>query len=530
MNKANFILFTQSSSLDMFYNLVPELNKFVACKQVGLYITDSRFYRKFCAKNSEIESGKYSLLKEWEIVRDANHINLDIDLLREYECKLGDPYLWNALIADRRIYFGKKYSYDQDYASRFTHEEMLSILQLALQRVEKLFDEVNPDFIVSFQCVTIGDYLSYLFARVRGIKVLNLRPTRIRNYFYAGESICEPTISLEKVYLKLSKDGLNEKQETEAKEYLQEFRDTHAMYEGVVPATGKPPLAIKGLNPFVFLIQFCRLAIKDVLFKFSKYRYDNHLSGELRALIATYLIKPWRSAKMNRGFRKIYIQREYLPDMEYAFFPLHTEPEVTLSVYSRPYLNQIEAVRLYSRNLPIGMKLIVKEHPWSIGKRPISYYHKLLDIPNVMLAHPALQSRELVANARLITVIAGSVGLEGLFVKKPVVVLGGAPYTFLPRTMVRHVAEPDQLGVEVRELLQNYECNDSALLAYISTIMQESAPIDFYSRLLGRKGTYNFTGLEKERDSRKERNKHLQALAKYLIKMANLNSSETVVS
>ena len=71
------------------------------------------------------------------------------------------------------------------------------------------------------------------------------------------------------------------------------------------------------------------------------------------------------------GKKSKYVKNQDLKNINYAFFPLHTEPEVTLLVYSKPYMNQIEAIRLISHNLPIGMKLIVKEHPWNIGKRKI---------------------------------------------------------------------------------------------------------------------------------------------------------------
>ena len=83
------------------------------------------------------------MLKEWEIHRDSVNLKPDISFLARYEKKIGRPYLWNAIVADRRIFLGRKYSYSQDYAPRFNHERMLAILQVALQRVEKLFDELE---------------------------------------------------------------------------------------------------------------------------------------------------------------------------------------------------------------------------------------------------------------------------------------------------------------------------------------------------------------------------------------------------
>lgn len=96
----NSFFFTQSSSLDMFYNLMLAMRKFISLE------------------------------------------------------KIGRPFLWNTLVADRRVYFRKKYAYDQDYRPRFSHERMLTILQVVLKQIENFFNEIQPNFIVSFQCVT----------------------------------------------------------------------------------------------------------------------------------------------------------------------------------------------------------------------------------------------------------------------------------------------------------------------------------------------------------------------------------------
>ncbi len=198
-----------------------------------------------------------------------------------------------------------------------------------------------------------------------------------------------------------------------------------------------------------------------------------------------------RARSMERHLNDLYLYSKDLPGLNYAFFPLHDEPEVNLCVYSKPYLNQIEAVRLFSHNLPVGMKLVVKEHPWTIGKRPLSYYQKLLEIPNVVLADPRVQSRELVNNARIVTLIAGSIGLEALIVRKPVVLLGQTPFSFLPSKMIRYADNPERLGHEIRDLLEHYECDEKALLCYVSAVIRDSVQIDFYTRLLGRTGVYS---------------------------------------
>jgi hypothetical protein len=188
--------------------------------------------------------------------------------------------------------------------------------------------------------------------------------------------------------------------------------------------------------------------------------------------------------------KQFYVDQKELESLSYAFYPLHKEPEVTLLVYGRPYLNQIEVIRNFARSLPVGMKLVVKEHPGSVGYRPLSYYRKFLAIPNVMLASPKMTSRELIEDAQLVMIIGGSVGLEGLIMQKPVLHLGNVPFSFLPDTMIRKVWDLERLGGEVYDIFEHHKHDEDALVAYIAAVMKGSVPVDFYSILLGRKAVY----------------------------------------
>lgn len=519
----NTIVFTQSGSLDVFFNLMRIMAELMPVEKKGLYVADSSFFKTFKRNYPEIESDSFCLLREWDIIRESKHITPDMPLLRRYEKEIGRPFLWNALVADRRIYFGKRCAYNQDYRPRFSHERMLSILQTGLRRMEAFFEQVQPDFIVSFHCVTIGEYLSYLFAQSRNIPILNLRPTRIRNYFYAGESVMEPSDYLRATYEDLLKGGMAPSLRGQAAEYLREVRQTHALYEGVVPPSNKPPAAVrsKGKSPGSSRVgKVAALLAREYQHRFGEYRDDNHVCGAIGPLVGHRIVRPCRAWWLEKRLGGLYVKSEDLPLLNYAFFPLHTEPEVTLSVYSKAYLNQIEAVRLLSHNLPVGMKLVVKEHPWSIGKRPLSYYRKLLEIPNVMLAHPSMKSRELISHCQLVTVIAGSIGFEGLMLNKPVIVLGGAPFSFLPLSMIRYISNPNLLGHQIRDLLESYQFNEEALLCYIAAVMSSSVRVDFYSRLIGRQGVYREDLHTQNGDEDKERKIQIERLAKYLISLA----------
>ncbi|MCS5534913.1 MAG: hypothetical protein NZ802_03575 [Candidatus Poseidoniales archaeon] len=189
---------------------------------------------------------------------------------------------------------------------------------------------------------------------------------------------------------------------------------------------------------------------------------------------------------MKWTFRNDYVYEEDLAKLDYAFFPLHAEPEMQINVYNRRYLNQIEAVRSVAGNLPVGMKLLVKEHPWTVGRRPMSYYRKLQTIPNVRLVSPAVGSRLLIIHARLMAMISGSIALEAAILGKPVVTLGRALFNALPSKMVCSMPPVDELGQRIQELLRDYHYDESALVRYFATLMEQSVAVDWYSRMLRR--------------------------------------------
>ncbi|MBI2998205.1 MAG: hypothetical protein HYY46_07075 [Deltaproteobacteria bacterium] len=521
----NVFFLTQSLSLPVFYEITQCFAERKALDRAGFYLSDSAHFEEFRSAFPEIESGKYLLLKEWEIIRDSFRRAPDIEKISAYEKELAEDSLWSALVADRRIYNGPRATLRQDYRLRYSHERTLSILQTGLERMEELFDRLKPDLVVSFICVTLGEYLAYLFARSRGVAFVNLRPTRIENYIYGGESVLEPSEFLMNAYRETLKSGPDKFWGEKARTYLDKIRQTHARYEGVVRPSARPPVsAVKKRLSFRRLV--CRLPAilkREGRRYWSTGQFQEDGPGLLESVWFAKVRRPLQAWYMDRSLGSLYVREKDLSGLSYAFFPLHAEPEVTLNVYSRPYLNQVEAVRLFSHSLPVKMKLLIKEHPWAVGRRPLSYYRKLLQIPNVLLAYPGIESRPLLQHAELVTVISSSVAFEAVMLKKPVATLGRAPFNILPRSMVRHVQDPDRLGCEIRDLLEFYRYDEAALLCYIATVMKYSVPVDWYSRLLGRREAYREAGQNQPRNEPEERRRQIEMLASFLLQWPEEN-------
>jgi hypothetical protein len=142
-------------------------------------------------------------------------------------------------------------------------------------------------------------------------------------------------------------------------------------------------------------------------------------------------------------------------------------------VYGRPFLNQIEVIRQLAISLPIDMQLVVKEHPWMVGKRSQSFYRKLLNIPRVRLARPEMQARDLIRDASLVAVVTGD-----------------GPFNALPPAMVRRCADLRELPALVAEMINEHRHDEGALAAYIAAVFGMSASVNLYSVLLEKTGVY----------------------------------------
>ena len=505
----NILYCTQASSLPMFYALNGALTKKREVDRVGFTLSDSSIYKKWLDERVEFESEEYYLLKEWEVT-DQRTRKITSELLAEMEARIGgEAGLFGAIIADRRLFMGQDCTYTQDYSRRFTDDELYSILATAVESVESLFDRMKPDLVVSFICVTILDYVAYLVARSRGVQVLNLRPTRISDRVAFSMFLNDPSPELASSYERLSENGASEYREI-AIDYIKRVREQHGRYEGVIKASDRPALK-SSIMRYLSLAAIKKSWKNFIQYNRSPAKKDNHVPNPVRYVFYSSILNPLRAKLIRNKFQGAYVDETTLKRKKYVFFPLHTEPEVSLLVYGRPYVNQIEVIRMIAMSLPLDMVLVVKEHPWMVGKRSMSAYRKLLNIPKVVFVSPKCEARRLIQDAALITVITGSVALEAAMLGKPVITFGDCPYNLLPNNMIRRCNDPRYMQTMIREMLENY-CNDEvALENYVAAVYESSVSANLYSVLLGKNNVHK----ERNADYAKE----IEKLASYSNKM-----------
>lgn len=515
---------TMGKSLDVFARMTGLIEENFSLDAIGLYLADSSYVRTFEGKDSFLSDSRVARVNEWEVTGVGRRRQVDWEKLARYEEVLGDPTLWNALLADRRVFFGKFCKSRQDYRPRFSYQQMAGIVLEALERLEALFDQVKPDLVLSFGTATVGDYLCHSFARARGIAYFQFKSTKVKNYV----ALHDTGVGLSS-HIRCAYDNpamLSETALAEAREFIESVYTQGVVYEGILLSSRDRMFARLRSAPLACL----KALAAEVRFQLdSLRRNDSHLPGVFMPVWYSQVVQPLRALGVEKSLRsnKKYVESTSQLEQLGAFvlYPLHFEPEVSLQIFGRPFQNQIELVRNLALSVPIGTKILVKEHPRSLGFRKMAYYQKLLDIPNVYLVNPYIRAVNLVRFARAIAVVSGTIGLEAAILEKPVLIFGRVGYEILPETMVRSIRDLHRLGDEYRDLLARYRYDRTAIERYLAATVQGAVPVDLYSVLLRKQNRHSDNPEQASEEQRRERD--YRAIGEYLATtLARFQSSD----
>jgi hypothetical protein len=210
------------------------------------------------------------------------------------------------------------------------------------------------------------------------------------------------------------------------------------------------------------------------------------------------VVRPIRNLINNSYLRPHFIDGEELPNMSYIFYPLHSEPEISLSLYGRFNQNQIEVVRNIAQSVPMGVTVLVKEHPIAWGMRTPGYYKKLLEIPNVRIISTDTDAHYIIKHAMAVIIITGTAGFEAVLQGVPAIALGNCAFSAMPDSMIRTVRCFEDLSGTLQDLLDNYTYDRNAIIRYLAATMDGSVPLDFYSTLLGKDTQGAISGTDRE--------------------------------
>lgn len=456
------------SAQGKFSLLLSDLAKNKQIKNISTIISDSREYEKNKEFLKYLNCNGNLIFKEWEIY-NRDFSEKDIEIVKNFEANELKGSLFKALVVDRRFFFGKNCKFKQDYKSRFHTNLSEAYLVKMASFLINYFDQNKPKLCLTFGTSTVQDYIIYKLAEVRKIKFRQMRSLKINNYIGLFSTL---------EGIEFNKEPPNLKNLKIIENYLNQAESTKKLeYEGAI--------IIKKINLFKVFIALASGLRADIFRIFNKvFRRDNHVEWlffhNLRHEFLNKIIWKWQS--------KIFFNFKFSKSNNiYFLYPLHFEPEVAIQYYGQAYLNQIELIRNISNALPLGSKLVIKEHPRSYGFRSNKYYKKLKEINRVELLKSDITMHEAIRQCRGVFTISGSAGLNAVIQKKPCWVFGNVYYSNVGKNLVNKIDNLNKLDININNHLKNFKFDKSQIINFLSKMIENAVQFNLYSFYLNKK-------------------------------------------
>jgi len=373
-----------------------------------------------------------------------NPEKIDIEYLKIFE----DKYkinLWQVAYSERVFLKYNPYHH-------FTYNEILSILENECKLFEDVLNQVNPDCLVIKLTDTHQSHLLHQLCKAKKIQILMMGPTRFAYHF-----------AIHQEYDTL--DGFMEHQPTkdrslsELQEYLKSF---YILDQTKEFASNLQNSLSKKITKYIhYLIKAGN----------KKYNTSYADSGKTKLhLISQFLFfKKWYRKKfIDRNFQK-HIKK----DDTYVYYPLQSEPERTLLLGAPFFTDQLTLITRLAKAIPVGMKLYVKEHGAMsiLGWRKLSFYKRILEIPNVILLHPSVNYEDLMKSCSLLATVRGTSGIEAAFYDKPTIIFANVSFSDLPS--VYRITNLDELPIIIKKMIK-IKVDTSMLNKYVDLVEKKS--------------------------------------------------------
>ena len=337
----------------------------------------------------------------------------DFEYLKNFEFKYNID-IWKLALNERMFYGFFNYH-------KFSSNEILSIVEQICRFYEKFFEDVKPDYFITK--LTAFHHLE-LFRQMcifHGVKVLMLSSPKTpkKNIISEFDTKFDFVNDISDIdcenksfnELRIELDSINGKALT---------RDLAMNYWKKHASNSK-------LNNIRSLFYYFISTEKNLKTHYNY--YGRKKFTVIKNTIELLFRKNIREYFMNRNFSK-----KPSLDSPYIYFPLGIVLERHILIDAPYYTNQVELIRHIAKSLPVGYRLLVKEHPAQKSRewRTISEYKQILEIPNVTLIHPTFSDQKLQKNCSLIISTAGGSAFEATFYEKPSIIFGDAIYSSLP--------------------------------------------------------------------------------------------------
>jgi len=301
---------------------------------------------------------------------------------------------------------------------------------------DEFIERLKPDVVLFPDVEAVNGFILLNICQSRGIEVLYTVAQRFlgRSFFAPN-----PYETLPRWYGTYAEQDIHA-----ARHVIRRFRERKSSFSDLgqrYPMPPKPSLfyrvVINGWNRW----RRERLHISEETVIVRVRRNMRHFANWMRGV--------WFDLAATRFFDRL--GPEQLP-MKYVFYAFHMTPESSINGLEPYYVDQFRVVDALLLNLPVGSRLVVKEHPSMRGFRPLAFYRALRRKPGLILLHPEVDSRRLVEGATLVATVSGTVGLESYLLGKPCVMFGRAFFGHL----CAHPPEITRMRPYLEQIIASY--------------------------------------------------------------------------
>lgn len=316
--------------------------------------------------------------------------------------------------------FGHGFRYP--YYINFTRDQKIKWVELQLKWIEGIVEQFSPDLIFTMERNYFVKNVFWQIAQTKNIKMLTLVAGKIQSKLYLSENFGYGSSPKFDAIL----NSYNSKQLIEAKEYVDHYYKSKefSTYNSSFTEKLYKDNSIRFTNIIKEFLNSVRFEIKHLIISRKKVKEKFHPVlgeySEFKALI--YHLRRLFNKIRYKCFRKIDFVQD-LPATPFIYFALHALPESSTLTLSKEYYEE-DIIRSVSKELPIGMTLLVKENPLMVGDRPYSFYKQLKENINVKLIDPFFLSKEIVKKTLGTVGISGNVLLETALLNKPTLAFG----------------------------------------------------------------------------------------------------------
>tara|TARA_B100001059_G_C17796625_1_gene563441 strand:- start:307 stop:1803 length:1497 start_codon:yes stop_codon:yes gene_type:complete len=327
--------------------------------------------------------------------------------------------------------------------------------------IEKIFDETNPDAIFQHAVAGAVSLTTRAVAKSRGIRAIKMEHARIGSQMFLtdGHHIAGRILTLMEDDQSISEESRNE-----ARAKIESIRKSRNVpeYTQMVKKRLQRRHSVRSLPR-----SLCKIGAGLLSGKHDTPHSSRFHNGVNDAMA------PWRYWAQRNALKQNLTVFSPESSGPFAYYPLHVDPEASTMVLAPRYTDQLSLIRTISQSVPIGMKLVVKEHRPMIGRRPASFYSRIARIPGVILVSPDLDSHEMIQTSSIITTITGTTGLESVIIGKPTLVIGDPYYRHIDHGII-HLEDHSSMSEAIAAALVSKPAEDEDLIQFLGAVNQLS--------------------------------------------------------